>query len=128
LTVNGALKAIGQEDNKIIFTSINDDSAGGDTNNNGTSSTASSQDWQGLDFTGTASDTENILKNCEVRYSGYYNFYSSIRITDCRVVIDSTKVNFSYWGALGIFGSANPEITNCQFYNLNNAPVYMDLF
>ena len=128
LTVNGALKAIGQENNKIIFTSINDDSAGGDTNNNGTSSTPSNQDWQGLDFTGSASDTENIIKNCEVRYSGYYYFYSSIRITDCRVVIDSTKVNFSYWGALGIFGSANPEITNCQFYNLNNAPVYMDLF
>jgi hypothetical protein len=128
LTVNGALKAIGTESNKIIFTSINDDSAGGDTNNNGTSSTPANTDWQGLDFTGTASDTENILKNCEIRYSGYYYFYSSVRITDCRVVIDSTKINFAYWGALGIFGTANPEITNCQFYNLNNAPVYMDMF
>lgn len=128
LTVNGALKALGKENNKIIFTSINDDSAGGDTNNNGTSSTPANTDWQGLDFTGTASDTENILKNCEVRYSGYYYLYSSIRITDCRVVMDSTKVNFSYWGALGIFGNANPEITNCQFYNLNNAPIYMDMF
>ncbi len=128
LTVNGALKAIGTESNKIIFTSINDDSAGGDTNNNGTSSTPVNTDWQGLDFTGTASDTENILKNCEIRYSGYYYFYSSVRITDCRVVMDSTKINFAYWGALGIFGTANPEITNCQFYNLNNAPVYMDMF
>ncbi len=128
LTVNGALKAIGTESKKIIFTSINDDSASGDTNNNGTSSTPANTDWQGLDFTGSASDTENILKNCQVRYSGYYYFYSSIRITDCRVVMDSTLVNFCYWGALGIFGTANPEITNCQFYNLSNAPVYMDMF
>lgn len=128
LTVNGALKAIGKKDNKIIFTSINDDSAGGDTNNNGTSTTPGTSDWQGIDFTNSASDTENILKNCEVRYSGYYYFYSSIRITDCRVVMDSTLVNFSYWGSLGIFGTANPEITNCQFYNMNNAPIYMDMF
>ena len=128
LTVNGALKAIGKENNKIIFTSINDDSAGGDTNNNGTTSTPSTSDWQGLDFTGTASDTENILKNCEVRYSGYYYYYGSIRMTDCRVVMDSTKVNFSYWGSLSIFGNANPEIKNCQFYNMNNAPIYMDMF
>ena len=128
LTINGALKSIGTESNKIIFTSINDDSAGGDTNNNGTSTTPGASDWQGLDFTGTASDTENIMKNCEVRYSGYYYFYTSVRITDCRVVMDSTLVNFCYWGAVGIFGTANPEITNCQFYNLNNAPIYMDMF
>ncbi len=128
LTVNGALKAIGKENNKIIFTSINDDSAAGDTNNNGTASTPANTDWQGLDFTGSASDTDNILKNCEIRYSGYYYYYCSVRITDCRVVMDSTKVNFCYWGALGIFGSANPEITNCQLYNMNNAPVYMDMF
>ncbi len=128
LTVNGAIKALGTESQKIIFTSINDDSAGGDTNNNGTSSTPANTDWQGIDFTGTASDTENIMKNCEVRYSGYYYFYSSVRITDCRVVIDSTKINFCYWGALGIFGSANPEIKNSQFYNLGEAPVYMDMF
>ena len=129
LSVGGAIKAIGKENNKIIFTSIADDSASGDTNNNGTSSIPTNNDWQGLDFTGTASDTENIIKNCEVRYCGYPVYWDgSIRITDCRVVMDSTKVNFSYGGALCIFGNANPVITNSQFYNLNNAPVYMDMF
>ena len=129
LTVNGALKASGKATGKIIFTSIKDDSAGGDTNNNGTGTIPANTDWQGIDFTGTASDTENILKNCEIRYCGYPYYWSgAIRITDCRVVMDSTKVNFSYDGALSIFGNANPEITNSQFYNLNNAPVYMDMF
>jgi len=129
LSVSGAIKAIGKKDNKIIFTSIADDSAAGDTNNNGTSSVPTNYDWQGLDFTGTASDTENILKNCEIRYCGYYNYWDgAIRITDCRVVMDSIKVNFSYRGALCIFGNANPEISNSQFYNLNEAPIYMDMF
>jgi hypothetical protein len=129
LTVNGALKAIGKAGNKIIFTSMSDDSASGDTNNNGTGSTPTNYDWQGLDFTGTASDTENILKNCEIRYCGYPNYWDgAVRITDCRVVMDSTKVNFSYSGALCIFGNANPVLTNNQFYNLGNAPIYMDMF
>jgi hypothetical protein len=129
LTVNGALKASGKATNKIIFTSIKDDSAGGDTNNNGTGSVPGVNDWQGIDFTGTASDTENILKNCEIRYCGYPSYWSgAIRITDCRVVMDSSKVNFCYDGALSIFGNANPQITNSQFYNLNNAPIYMDMF
>ncbi len=129
LSVSGALKANGEANNKIIFTSINDDSAAGDTNNNGTASVANNYDWQGLDFAGTASDTENILKNCEIRYCGYPAYWDgAIRITDCRVVIDLTKVNFSYSGALCIFGNANPEITNNLFYNLGNAPIYMDMF
>ena len=129
ITVNGAIKAIGKANNKIIFTSIADDSAAGDTNNNGTATTPTNYDWQGLDFTGSASDTENILKNCEIRYCGYYNYWDgAIRITDCRVAMDSTLVNFSYRGALCIFGNANPVITNSKFYNLNEAPVYMDMF
>jgi len=129
LIVNGAIKAIGKKDNKIIFTCISDDSAADDTNNDGTSAVPANYDWQGLDFTNTASDTENILKNCEIRYTGYPNYWDgAIRITDCRVVMDSTKVNFTYSHALCIFGNANPEITNCELYNLGNAPIYMDMF
>ncbi|MEI8113839.1 MAG: right-handed parallel beta-helix repeat-containing protein [Bacteroidia bacterium] len=135
--VNGAIKAAGKANNKIIFTSLKDDSAGGDTNNNGTATVPASGNWYGINYTGTASDTDNILKNCEIRYSGStyyisypddYNKKSAIRITDCRVAIDSVKVNFTSNCALGIFGNANPVITNSEFYNLGNAPVYMDMF
>jgi hypothetical protein len=130
LTVNGAIKAIGTKDNKIIFTSYNDDSASGDTNNNGTASTPGSGDWGGIDYNGTASDVDNVLKNCEVRYCGqwYYSRSAVIQITDCKVVMDSILINFSNVSALGIFGNANPVLTNSQLYNLGNSPVYMDLF
>ncbi len=132
LIINGALKAIGKADQKIIFTSINDDSVAGDTNNNGTASVPGSADWGGIEYNGTASDTENILKNCEIRYCGHNNYWysnkGSIRIADCRVTIDSVKFNFCFNYALAIYGNANPEINNSQLYNLGKAPVYMDMF
>jgi len=129
--VNGALKAVGKAANKIIFTSLKDDSASGDSNNNGTATTPASGDWLGFDYNGTASDVDNILKNCEVRYCGAYYWSgtkAAIRITDCSVTLDSMKVNFSNNCALGIYGNANPVITNSQFYNLANAPIQMDMF
>ena len=128
--VNGALKAIGKKNNKIIFTSVKDDSQSGDSNNDGTATIPESGDWDGIDFSGTASDIDNILKNCEFRYSGYYGTpnYATVRITDCRVFLDSIKINFSNTCALAIYGGANPVITNSQFYNLSDAPIYMDMF
>jgi len=130
LTINGAIKAIGKKDNKIIFTSYNDDSASGDTNNNGTGSIPGNGDWGGMDYNGTASDVDNVLKNCEVRYCGswYYGRSAAIQITDCKVAMDSILINFSNVSALSIFGNANPVLTNSQLYNLGNTPIYMDLF
>ncbi len=130
LIVNGAIKAVGKANKKIIFTSYYDDSASGDSNNNGTANVPGNQDWSGLDFGGTSSDNDNILKNCEVRYCGYYWWGRSaaIQMTDCKVAIDSTMVNFTRLCALGIYGNANPVITNSLFYNLGNAPIYMDMF
>jgi len=130
--VNGALKAIGTKNEKITFTSIRDDSAWGDTNNDGTGSVPGSDDWMGLVFTGTASDTENILRNCEIKYSGdaYNNgyTYAPIGIYDCRVLLDSVKVNFSARCGIGIFGNANPEIKDCAIQNIGWEPFYMDMF
>jgi len=130
LVVNGAIKAIGKKNNKIIFTSLKDDSASGDTNNNGTATTPGNADWSGIEFNGTASDTDNILKNCEIRYCGYayWAYKAAVRMTDCKVIMDSTMVNFTGLSALAIYGNANPVITNSQFYNLGNAPIYMDMF
>lgn len=129
-TVNGAIKAIGKKNQKTVFTSYKDDSAAGDTNNNGTANTPGNADWTGIVYNGTASDTENILKNCEVRYCGsnYWSYSAPISITDCKVTIDSTMVNFTRLCGLAIFGNANPVISNSEFYNLGNAPIYMDMF
>ena len=129
-TINGSIKAIGHKNKKIIFSSYLDDSASGDSNNNGTATTPGNGDWAGFDYQGTASDTENILKNCEFRYCGewYVSRNAVIHITDCKIAMDSVMINFTNKCALGIYGNANPVISNCEFYNLGNAPIHMDMF
>jgi len=122
LSVSGGLNADGTPGNKVIFTSIYDNSASGNTNFNSGNDPIGNK-WDGLEFFDASDDTFNQLDNAEVRY-----VRNSIRMTNCKVVLDSVLLNFSDSHALGIFGSANPEITNCTFNNLDNAPVYMDMF
>jgi len=122
LSVSGGLNVDGSATNKVIFTSIYDNSASGNTNYN-TGDDPIGNKWDGLEFYGSSDDTFNHMDNVEVRY-----VRNSIRMTNCRVVMDSVLLNFSDRHALGIFGSANPEITNCTFNNLGSAPVFMDMF
>ena len=133
ILVNGALKAVGTKSEKIVFTSIKDDSAWGDSNNDGTGSIPGSNDWRGLSFSGTSNDNENILKNCEIRYSGdsYVDgVYTTapLAFSSCKVVVDSVKINFSAQCGVCILGDANPEIKNTAFWNIAWEPIVMDMF
>lgn len=122
LSVSGGLKADGTGNNRIIFTSLFDNSAAGNTNfNSGDDPTG--HKWDGLQFYESSNDALNMLDNCEIRY-----IRNSIRITDCKMVMDSVLLNFSDNYALGIYGNANPEITNCVFNNLDKSPIHMDMF
>lgn len=121
LSVRGGLQALGTETNRIIFTSIYDNSASGNTNYN-TGDDPTGHKWRGLEFYGS-SDDNNILNNCEIRYIN-----TRLTITNCAVELDSVLMNFSDTHALGIYGSANPVITNSTFNNLDDAPIHMDMF
>ena len=74
IDVNGALVANGTPAQKIVFTSLADDSNGGDTNNDGNGSSPSKGNWRSIDFGPSSSDTLNSLKNCDFRYGGGYNY------------------------------------------------------
>ncbi len=53
LLVNGALQAPGTASQPVIFTSINDDSFGGDTNQNGGATRPGAGDWDSLTISTT---------------------------------------------------------------------------
>lgn len=135
ITVQGALVADATATQKIIFTSLQDDSNGGDTNNDGNSSTPARGDWSSIVFENSAADSLNVMRNCEVRYGGsvacdYLNIkaFGEIRIFDAAVVVDSCIVQQSLTSGIGVYGSANPDIRNSQIYNITETPITMSMF
>ena len=138
ISVNGALNAVGvqgpyRDVEKIYFSSYSDDSIGGDTNNDGSSSSPAWGNWFSIAFSSSGDDSLNVLKNCVVRYggSGYYGGYTgygAVSIFDATVNIDSTTIEQSYTSGIGVYGSADPTIKNCEIININSAPISMSMF
>lgn len=136
LFVYGGLNATGTSSEKIYFTSIKDDAVGGDTNNDGNASTPTNSDWYGILFYPESIDANNKLIYCDIRYTGggYYapfgtdSYYGSVRIKDALVTISNSVFRQSNASSLGIYGSANPVITDCQFENSSWEPIYMAMF
>ncbi|MFA5048829.1 MAG: alpha/beta hydrolase [Patescibacteria group bacterium] len=64
----GTLEAIGTKDRPIIFTSISDDVADGDTNGDGDATSPKPGDWYQISL---GSGSQTTLENVKIRYGGY---------------------------------------------------------
>lgn len=135
ISVDGAFIANGTPDAKIVFTSLKDDSKGGDTNDDGNASTPDKGDWWSIVFNDSDRDTANLLNNCVLNYGGRdqpgwnnRKDYGTIRFFNARAQVDSCRIEQAHTSALGIYGSANPAITHCDMHNVNKTPVTMSMF
>lgn len=68
INANGTLNANGTESQPVYFTSIKDDTVGGDTNNDGSASSPVSKDWSRIELS-SSSATANI-SHAIMRYGG----------------------------------------------------------
>ena len=76
MNVMGTLNATGTSDDKIAFTSLKDDSHGGDTNNDANATSPSPGDWSHIRFYGKdANNGIGIFEHSIVRYGGSSNNY-----------------------------------------------------
>ncbi len=143
--VNGTLDVNGTETNPVVFTSLQDDSNGGDTNNDGNATFPAPGDWEGIHLNGYVdSDGIGEFDYCRVRYggrftgedaniyyyysdSGYFNNsfceYSSqegVKIYESSPLFrGSTFENNTSYG-IYISGSSNPDFgTNSRSLGLN---------
>jgi len=113
--VEGTLRAEGSQNEKIIFTSLNDDEFGGDTNNDGNSVQSFAGHWDFISF--SASSINSILDNIVVRYGGWYNapFKSgAIKIDNSNVVISNSLFENNLIAGLEL-ENCTTTITNTTF-------------
>lgn len=118
LSVDGTLLAQGASGNPVIFTCLQDDSAGGDSNGNGPSSGAPDC-WAGLGF-GPASDA-SVLEHVEVRYTGT-GFAYAISLSSADITLSDGVVRDGQWGGVGFGGNSLPTITGTTFSANGNRP------
>jgi hypothetical protein len=110
-TVDGTLVTNGTAGSPVIFTHIQDDSAGGDTNGNG-ASTGSPTGWYGIVMNGGASGS--VLTRAEIRYGGA-NFVSNLELNGCNATFTDCVVRNNFSHGMDLNGNSRPTVTNCSF-------------
>ena len=125
--VRGTLNASGTPDNKIVFTSLKDDSYGGDTNGDGGVTSPKPGDWGYLRCYGSGSnDGIGIFDHCIVRYGGNSSYYPAN-------VYSHESNSFSFKNSVseysernGIYSySSNPIISNSTIRNSSSNGIYV---
>lgn len=116
----GVIDAAGTAAKHIVFTSIKDDDAGGDTNRDGTASRPNKGDWLGVYDGGN----DSVFTYCEIYYAGQP--YSSALSIGGASLVDRCIIAHNQSFAVNAW-SADPEavITNNQIYDNDDSPIYM---
>ncbi|GIW91484.1 MAG: hypothetical protein KatS3mg109_1916 [Pirellulaceae bacterium] len=114
LTVNGALIADGTPDIPIVFTSIKDDTYGGDTDNDDGITWPAPGDWQSIYFGDSSDDSRSILRRAIVRYGGHYNG-QSVAVDSAAPRVISNTIAYGSGHGLFLTNQANPLLEGNTF-------------
>lgn len=92
MIVQGRLVSGGAENTKIHFTSLKDDSVGGDTNNDSATSSPVMMDWNGIEF---QDGSNGELSYTNIRYTGGFNGVSRAAVFNLGATLSLNNLEFS---------------------------------
>lgn len=123
LTIAGRLIASGTSGGNVVFTSIKDDTSGGDTNNDSASTSPSAGDWRNLTFTNN--NATSTLTYAAVRYGGDKSASNpddgAIRIKNSSIEIRNSTIEKNYLIGVWMQTSTSTLITDSFVKNHNDS-------
>jgi hypothetical protein len=95
LIVNGTLHVSGNSSQPIYFTSIRDDTVGGDTNADGGASTPNWDNWRGIEFRDSRDDAASLIDHVIIRFAGG-DYRGSVNLDNASPTLSHSTFPHSY--------------------------------
>jgi hypothetical protein len=120
LLIDGTLNANGAAGERVYFTSLNDDSIGGQTNNN--ANPPAVNEWGRVHYRSGSGGTLDFV---EMRFGGNTSYnWAAIHVTDASPQVSNCVLRDNALGLSSEGPLANPSINNCSIYDNVEYGVY----